>query len=116
MAVHIDGIRSAYMHGISIVALVRTALVPNSWRKGLNTYVGIALAFPVVMAIGAIVSPSARHDWINAPSLIFFSLGIRAPARPAVTPYLLCSGDRRRGFRLARRDHNIGTQSFIPRR
>ena len=52
----------------------------------------------------------------RAPSLIFFSLGIRAPARPAVTPYLLCSGDRRRGFRLARRDHNIGTQSFIPRR
>ena len=72
MAVHIDGIRSAYMHGISIVALVRTALVPNNWRKGLNTYVGIALAFPVVMAIGAIMSPSARHDWINAPSLIFF--------------------------------------------
>ena len=27
----------------------------------------------------------------RAPSLIFFSLGIRAPARPAVTPYLLCS-------------------------
>ena len=73
MAVHLGGIRSAYMHGISIVALVRTALVPSSWRKGLNTYAGIALAFPVVMAVAALASPASRSEWLNAPSLIFFS-------------------------------------------
>ena len=37
MAVHLGGIRSPYMHGISIVALVRTALVPTDWRKGAKT-------------------------------------------------------------------------------
>ena len=73
MAVHLGGIRSPYMHGISIVALVRTALVPTDWRKGVNTYAGIALAFPVVMAVGAIVSPAARHEWLSASSLIFFA-------------------------------------------
>ena len=73
MAIHLGGIRSAYMHGISIVALVRTALVASEWRKGLNTYAGIALAFPTVMIIGAAVSPVARHEWLNAPALIFFS-------------------------------------------
>src|SRR5215212_12222375 len=57
MAVHLGGIRSPYMHGISIVALVRTALVPTDWRKGVNTYAGIAFAFPLVMAIVSILSP-----------------------------------------------------------
>jgi hypothetical protein len=73
MAVQLGGIRSPYMHGISIVALVRTALVPTHWRKGVNTYTGIALAFPVVMAVGAAVSPAARHEWLSAASLIFFA-------------------------------------------
>ena len=73
MAVHLGGIRSPYMHGISIVALVRTALVPTDWRKGANTYAGIALAFPVVMGIVAALSPASRAEWLNAPSLIFFS-------------------------------------------
>jgi serine/threonine-protein kinase len=72
MAIHLGGIRSPYMHGISIVALVRTALVASEWRKGVNTYAGVALAFPVVMAIGAIVSPAARHEWLSASALIFF--------------------------------------------
>lgn len=73
MAVHLGGIRSPYMHGISIVALVRTALVPTDWRKGARTYAGIALAFPVVMALVSVVSPVARIEWLNAPSLIFFA-------------------------------------------
>jgi serine/threonine-protein kinase len=73
MAVHLGGVRSPYMHGISIVALVRTALVPTDWRRGLNTYAGIALAFPVVMAIVALLSPAASAEWLNSPSLIFFA-------------------------------------------
>jgi serine/threonine-protein kinase len=73
MAVHLGGIRSAYMHGISIVALVRTAIVPSEWRKAVNTYAGVALAFPAVMAAGAVVSPVARHEWLSAASLIFFA-------------------------------------------
>lgn len=73
MAIHLGGIRSPYMHGISIVALVRTALVPTDWRKGISTYAGIAAAFPAVMVIAALVSPVAQQEWLNTPSLIFFA-------------------------------------------
>lgn len=62
MAVHLGGIRSPYMHGISIVALVRAALVPTHWRRGLRTYIRIALAFPLVMGVGAAISPVAREE------------------------------------------------------
>ena len=55
MGVHLGGIRSPYMHGISIVALVRAALVPTNWRQGVSTYARIALAFPLVMAVGAVL-------------------------------------------------------------
>ena len=73
MAVNLGGIRSPYMHGISIVALVRAALVPTHWRQGLRTYVRIALAFPLVMGIGAVISPAARDEWLSAASLIVFA-------------------------------------------
>jgi serine/threonine-protein kinase len=73
MAVHLGGVRSAYMHGISIVALVRTALVPTDWRRGAITYAGIALCFPLVMGIVSILSPVSRDEWLNASSLIFFA-------------------------------------------
>ena len=73
MAVHLGGIRSPYMHGISIVALVRATLVPSHWRRGLKTYLRIALAFPLVMSVGVIVSPVARSDWLSAESLIVFA-------------------------------------------
>ena len=73
MGLELGGIRSPYMHGISIVALVRTALVPTQWRKGLGTYTGIALAFPIVMVIAAAVSPLVRDEWLNAASLNVFT-------------------------------------------
>ena len=72
MAVQLGGIRSPYMHGISIVALVRATLVPSHWRRALKTYARIALAFPLVMSVGALVSPAARSDWLSAESLIVF--------------------------------------------
>lgn len=72
MAVNLGGIRSPYMHGISIVALVRAALVPTHWRRGLRTYARIALAFPLVMGVGTVISPVARHEWLTAESLIVF--------------------------------------------
>ena len=72
MAIHLGGITSSYMHGISIVALVWAALIPLRWRRGLPTCVSIGLAFPIVMTIGAIVSPAARAEWITSRSLIVF--------------------------------------------
>jgi hypothetical protein len=73
MAVDLGGIRSPYMHGISIVALVRAALIPTHWRRGLRTYIRIAVAFPFVMGVGAVLSPVARHEWLSTESLIVFA-------------------------------------------
>jgi len=72
MAIHLGGIRSPYMHGISIVALVWAALEPVPWRRALPTFIWIGLAFPAVIGIGAAVSPSARAEWLNASALTVF--------------------------------------------
>jgi len=73
MAMHLGGIRSPYMHGISIVALIRATLVPANWRRALPTFARIALAFPLVMAIGSVVSPGARGEWLSHESLVVFA-------------------------------------------
>jgi serine/threonine-protein kinase len=73
MAVHLDGIRSPYMHGISIIALIRAALVPTHWRRALPTFLRIGLAFPLVMGLGAMLSPVARSEWITVPDLTVFA-------------------------------------------
>jgi serine/threonine-protein kinase len=73
MAIHLGGIRSPYMHGISLVALVWAATVPTDWRRALPPLLAIALAFPIVMAIGAVVSPPAREAWLTSEALIVFS-------------------------------------------
>jgi len=72
MAVHLGGIRSPYMHGISVVALVWAALVPTDWRRALPTLVGIGVAFPVVIGLGAVVSPTARAAWLTSDALVVF--------------------------------------------
>ena len=72
MAIHLGGIRSPYMHGISIVALVWAALIPTHWRRGLPIFIHIGLVFPVVMGIGAALSPAARAAWITTDALIVF--------------------------------------------
>jgi serine/threonine-protein kinase len=73
MAIDLGGIRSPYMHGISIVALVRAALVPAHWRRSLRTYGRIGLAFPLVIGVTALLSPALRAEWITADALIAFS-------------------------------------------
>jgi serine/threonine-protein kinase len=73
MAIHLGGIRSPYMHGVSIVALVWGALVPTRWQKALPVLVSIALAFPVVIGIASAVSLPARAEWLTSESLIVFT-------------------------------------------
>jgi serine/threonine-protein kinase len=72
MAIHLGGIRSPYMHGISIVALVWAALVPTHWRRALPTCLSIGLAFPLVIGFGALLSPAARGDWLTFDALTVF--------------------------------------------
>jgi serine/threonine-protein kinase len=73
MAVHLGGTRSPYMHGISIVALIRAALIPTHWRYALPTYTRIGLAFPLVMGLGAVFSPVYRAEWLSRDALIVFA-------------------------------------------
>ncbi|HEX6313866.1 MAG TPA: serine/threonine-protein kinase [Gemmatimonadaceae bacterium] len=73
MAVSLGGIRSSYMHGISIVALVRAAVFPEPWRMAWPGFAGIAAAFPVVMAIVAGMSPALRADWFTGESFVIFA-------------------------------------------
>lgn len=72
MAIPLGGIRSPYMHGISVVALVRAAVVPDRWQRAWPTFARIGLAFPLVIAGVAVVSPDAWASWVNAESLIVF--------------------------------------------
>jgi serine/threonine-protein kinase len=72
MAIHLGGIRSPYMHGISIVALVWAALVPTHWRRALSTFLSLGLAFPLVIGFGALLSPAARADWLTFDALTVF--------------------------------------------
>ena len=73
MAIELGGIVSPYMHGISIVSLVRAALVPTHWRRSIRTYGRIGLAFPLVMLVTTLLSPTHRAEWITASALIAFS-------------------------------------------
>lgn len=72
MAIPLGGIVSPYMHGISLVALVWAALLPTHWRRALPTFLQIGFAFPLVMGVGAALSPTARAAWLNGPSLKVF--------------------------------------------
>jgi len=47
--------------------------VPTHWRRAAATYARIALAFPLVMAVGAALSPARRAEWLTAEALIAFA-------------------------------------------
>lgn len=72
MAIHLGGVRSSYMHGVSIVALVRAVLVPESGRRAWPTFTAIGLAFPAVMTAATAVSPDLRAAWMTADALTVF--------------------------------------------
>jgi hypothetical protein len=59
MAIPLGGLVSPYMHGISIVLLVRAVVVPEPWRKALPIFGAIGLSFPVVMGSHLALFPSA---------------------------------------------------------
>ena len=72
MATSLGGVRSPYMHGISIVALVRAAVIPEAWRRAWPWFAAIAMAFPVVMGLGALVSEPARAEWLSNDAMVTF--------------------------------------------
>jgi serine/threonine-protein kinase len=78
------------MHGISIVALVWAALVPTHWRRALPALLGIGLAFPLVMAGGAAVSPTARAEWLDFDALTVFTSNYVFVLASSILSVILC--------------------------
>jgi serine/threonine-protein kinase len=72
MAVPLGGLRSPYMHGISIVLLVRAAVMPEPWRPSLPLFTTICLTFPAVMLERVLVSPAARAAALEYGALVSF--------------------------------------------
>jgi eukaryotic-like serine/threonine-protein kinase len=54
MALHIGGISSAYLHGISIVIMVQSIMVPAPWRQILKIAAPCALSFPCVVGLAMV--------------------------------------------------------------
>ena len=73
MAVPLGGIDSVYMHGISIVTLVRAAVIPEPWNRSWPIFATIGLVFPFVMLGVVIWSPSVRLEWFDSNALIAFA-------------------------------------------
>jgi len=90
MAIHLGGIRSSYMHGISVVALVWAVLMPIHWRRALPTFLGIGLAFPVVIAATAILSPAARAAWLTRDALVVFAANYVFVVASSILGVILC--------------------------
>lgn len=72
MAMELGGVRSPYMHGLSIIALVRAAVIPEPWRRAWPHFAVIGLIFPVVMGAAMLFSPEARAAWLTSDALIVF--------------------------------------------
>ncbi|WP_437683095.1 serine/threonine-protein kinase [Sorangium sp. So ce131] len=70
MAIEFGGLTSAYMHGLSIVVLLRTALVPAPFGKAVVTSAPMVLSFPAIMGIAAFFSPSIRASWLDLTTLL----------------------------------------------
>jgi serine/threonine-protein kinase len=72
MAIPLGGLESPYMHGISIVLLVRAVMLPDHWHRALPVFAAIVLTFPTVMGIGSAISPAARAEWLDRDTLVNF--------------------------------------------
>jgi eukaryotic-like serine/threonine-protein kinase len=70
MALDFGGLSSSYVHGISIVLLLRTALVPAPFGLALIASTPMVLTFPVIMGIAALFSPTISAAWLDPTSLL----------------------------------------------
>jgi len=73
MGLHLGAARSVYVHGVSIVVLVRAASLPEPWQRSLVILAPIGLVYPAVLAGAAIGSPASRAEWFDAHTLGVFA-------------------------------------------
>ena len=72
MAIPLGALRSPYMHGISIVLLVRAVVMPEPWHRALPIFTAIGLTFPAVMLAQVLVSLPARTAALEGNVLVVF--------------------------------------------
>jgi hypothetical protein len=72
MAIPLGALRSPYMHGVSIVLLVRAVVMPDPWRRALPLFTAIVLSFPAVMLAQVLVSAPARAAALESGTLVDF--------------------------------------------
>jgi eukaryotic-like serine/threonine-protein kinase len=73
MALNLGGLHSAYVHGVSIVLLVRAMLVPARFWRALPQAALIALTFPAVMLVAWALDPQRLASWGSAKALALFA-------------------------------------------
>ena len=72
MAVPLGALRSPYMHGISIVLLVRAVVMPEPWHRALPLFTAIGFTFPAVMLLHLGLSLPARSAALEGNTLLAF--------------------------------------------
>jgi hypothetical protein len=72
MALPLGALQSPYMHGISIVLLVRAVVMPEPWHRALPVFIAIGLSFPAVMLAQVLISPQARTAALEGNNLVVF--------------------------------------------
>ena len=72
MAIPLGGLRSPYMHGISIVLLVRAAVMPEPWGRALTIFTAIGLTFPAVMLGWILADAEGRTAALEGNTLLAF--------------------------------------------
>lgn len=60
----LGGPRSPYMHGITIVIMVRSAIVPAPVRESLLHGLFVAALYPAVFVVLGLIDPSKRGQWL----------------------------------------------------
>jgi eukaryotic-like serine/threonine-protein kinase len=73
MALHLGGLHSAYVHGVSIVLLVRAMLVPARFWRALPQAALVALTFPAVMFMAWAWDPRGHESWGTPTALALFA-------------------------------------------
>jgi eukaryotic-like serine/threonine-protein kinase len=73
MALDLGGLHSAYVHGVSIVLLVRAMLVPARFWRALAQAGPIALSFPAVMLFAWLLDPAGHANTVTSASLAVFA-------------------------------------------
>ena len=72
MALRYGGLNSRYIHGLSLVLLVRSAAVPGRWQRSFAVAFVIALAFPVVLGVAAAFDDTIALQWRTASAIEWF--------------------------------------------